>query len=285
MRRAAFALAFVGAVVAACGNGDDSSDSSHDAGATSEDGGAKSDAGGASSGADSGTISGGKDASAGAEAGSGSGSDASSGGGATTGTGGYMSASEPGVITYYDATGEGACSFDATPDDLDVAAMDQTEYDDSAVCGECVAITGPKGNLTVRVVDLCPDCEKGHLDLSEEAFAKLADVSLGHVAVTWKVVECAVEGNLGYNYTDGVSQYWFALQVTNSRLPIAKLEIKHGTTFAEVDRQSYNYFVDGNGSGPGPVTVRVTSVDGQQLIDTLPPAGANVTSTGAAQFQ
>jgi expansin (peptidoglycan-binding protein) len=137
----------------------------------------------------------------------------------------------------------------------------------------------------VRVVDLCPECEKGHLDLSQEAFAKLADVSLGHVDVTWKVVECAVTGNLGYNYKDGVSQYWFAVQVTNSRLPIAKLEIKNGSTFTEVERESYNYFVDSNGSGTGPVTVRVTSIDGQQLIDTLPPAEANVTSTGAAQFQ
>jgi expansin (peptidoglycan-binding protein) len=282
MRRTVLALAFVGVVVAACGNGDDSGDASNDAGAASTDGGSKTDAGGGSTGGDSGTTSSGSDASSG---GGGTGSDASSGGGGTTGTGNYMSASEPGIITYYDATGAGACSFDATPDDLDVAAMDAPEYDNSAVCGECVAITGPKGNLTVRVVDLCPECEKGHLDLSQEAFAKLADVSLGHVAVTWKVVECAVKGNLGYNYKDGVSQYWFAVQVTNSRLPIAKLEIEKNGTFTEVERESYNYFVDSDGSGTGKVTVRVTSIDGQQLIDTLPPAEANVTSTGAAQFQ
>ncbi len=207
-----------------------------------------------------------------------SGSDASAGGG-------YSSASESGKITYYDATGGGACSFDATPDDLDVAAMDAPEFNDAAVCGECVAITGPKGDLTVRVVDLCPECEKGHLDLSEEAFAKLADVSLGIVPVTWKVVECDVTGNLKYDYKDGVSQYWFALQVTNSRLPIKSLELKVNGAFVNVGRESYNYFVDGSGSGPGPVTVRVTSIDGQQLIDTLPAAAANVTSTGAAQFK
>jgi expansin (peptidoglycan-binding protein) len=281
MRRTVFALAFVGVVVAACGNGDDGSEASGDAGASAKDGGHESAADSGAGGTDASTSSSGTDASSGSDASSGGGG----GGGGTTGAGGYMSASEPGVITYYDATGEGACSFDATPGDLDVAAMDQPEYDDSAVCGECVAITGPKGNLTVRVVDLCPECEKGHLDLSQEAFAKLADVSLGHVAVTWKVVECAVTGNLGYNYKDGVSQYWFAVQVTNSRLPIAKLEIEKNGTFTEVERQSYNYFVDGDGSGTGKVTVRVTSIDGQQLIDTLPPAEANVTSTGAAQFQ
>jgi expansin (peptidoglycan-binding protein) len=253
----ALALGLVGAaVLGACGS-DDSSSGGSDAGG-SEIPRSGSDAGG--------------------------GSDASSGGGGDD-TGGYSTASESGKITYYDATGAGACSFDATPDDLDVAAMDAPEFDDAAVCGECVAITGPKGNLTVRVVDLCPECEKGHLDLSEEAFAKLADVSAGIVPVTWKVVECSVTGNLKYTYKDGVSQYWFALQVSNSRLPIESLELKVDGAFVDVGRESYNYFVDGNGSGPGPVTVRVTSIDGQQLIDTLPAAAANVTSTGAAQFK
>ncbi len=253
-------LAFAGAVLGACGSDDSSSGSDAGSGGSTDI------------------------PRTGSEAGASTGGDASSGGGGDD-TGGYSSASESGKITYYAATGAGACSFDATPDDLDVAAMDAPEFDDAAVCGECVAITGPKGDLTVRVVDLCPECEKGHLDLSKEAFAKLADVSAGIVPVTWKVVECSVSGNLKYDYKDGVSQYWFALQVTNSRVPIKSLELKVDGTFTSVPRESYNYFVDGKGSGPGPVTVRVTSIDGQQLIDTLPAAAANVTSTGAAQFK
>lgn len=90
--------------------------------------------------------------------------------------------------TYYGATGAGACSFDATPSDLDVAAMNAPQYAGSAVCGECVAITGPKGGVTVRIVDLCPECKSGDLDLSQEAFAKIADVSAGRVKITWRVV-------------------------------------------------------------------------------------------------
>ncbi len=89
-----------------------------------------------------------------------------------------------GRATYYDADGSGNCSFDASPDDLDVAAMDAPEWDNSGVCGACVAIEGPRAASTVRIVDQCPECEKGHLDLSQEAFAKIADVSAGNVPIT-----------------------------------------------------------------------------------------------------
>lgn len=207
------------------------------------------------------------------------------GGGTGGGTGSYAGKTETGVATYYDADGSGNCSFDPSPDDLDVAAMDAPEYANSDVCGECVAVTGPKGSVTVRIVDQCPECEAGHLDLSESAFAKIADKSAGRVPITWNVIECNVSGNLTYHYKDGTSQYWTAIQVRNSRLPIASLEVQSGGTFTKVARQSYNYFVDDKGAGAGAVTVRVTSIDGQQLIDTLPAPSSDSSAPGAAQFK
>src|SRR5262249_2810433 len=64
---------------------------------------------------------------------------------------------EHGIATYYAATGDGACLFGPSPGDLMVAAMDAPEYDYAAVCGEYVHVTGPKGAVTVRIVDLCPE--------------------------------------------------------------------------------------------------------------------------------
>ena len=59
-----------------------------------------------------------------------------------------------------------------SPQDLMVAAMNAEEYDNAAYCGAYVhGVTGPKGEVTVRIVDLCPECRAGHLDLSQEAFA------------------------------------------------------------------------------------------------------------------
>ena len=190
-----------------------------------------------------------------------------------------------GVATYYAATGAGNCGFDPSPNDLDVAAMNASQYAGSAVCGECVDVTGPNGKVTVRIVDQCPDCQNGQLDLSKEAFAKIAPVSAGRVTIDWQVVPCNVSGPVSYLFKDGSSQYWTAIQVRNHRLPIASLEIQTNGAWASVNRADYNYFVDDKGAGPGQVHVRITAIDGQKLDDTLPAAASSLSAPGAAQFQ
>jgi expansin (peptidoglycan-binding protein) len=212
--------------------------------------------------------------------GTGSSSSSSSGGG-----GPALGQPEQGVATYYAATGDGACSFGPSPNDLNVAAMDQPEWNGSGVCGECVAITGPNGSVTVRIVDLCPECEVGHLDLSEQAFAQIADVSAGKVPISWQVVACDVTGNISYALKAGSSQYWTAIQVENSRLPVAKLEWLQAGTWTDVPRADYNFFVVASGVGPDSYQVRVTAVDGQTLVDTLPPVQPSSTVQGSGQFQ
>ena len=208
-----------------------------------------------------------------------------SGDGAPSGPSTPIGQDVTGIATYYDATGEGACSFDASPGDLDVAAMNASQYGDSSVCGECVAIDGPKGKVTVRIVDKCPDCNTGHLDLSESAFAKIADVSAGRVSITWRVVSCPVTGNITYHYKDGSNEDWTAIQVRNHRLPIAKLEMSSGGSFVNVKREDYNYFVNSKGAGAGPVKVRITAIDGQTIEDTLKPVASDIDAPGASQFK
>jgi expansin (peptidoglycan-binding protein) len=192
---------------------------------------------------------------------------------------------QSGVATYYNADGTGACSFDASPNDLNVAAMNMPQFAGSAVCGECVAVTGPRGMVTVRIVDLCPGCEAGHLDLSQSAFAQIADLSAGRVPITWTVQSCAVQGPIQYRFKEGSSQYWTAIQVRNSRLPIAKLEWQKAGAWLEVPRQTYNYFVQASGVGTGAVALRVTASDGQELVDTITGGvQAAAVVSGAAQF-
>lgn len=188
-----------------------------------------------------------------------------------------------GVATYYDATGAGACSFEAGGD-LQVAAADTQDFAGSLACGACVSIQGPKGSTTVRIVDLCPDCQANQLDLSQSAFAKIAEPSAGRVNVTWQPVPCNVQGNVEYVYKDGSSPYWTAIQVRNHRVPIASLEWQHGSTWQSVPRESYNYFVISAGAGSGPVSVRITGTTGESLEDTLPAVEPSTTHAGRAQF-
>ena len=199
---------------------------------------------------------------------------------------------QSGVATYYGGDGTGACSFDADPSALDFAAMDQPEWAGSAVCGACAAVVGPTGNVTVRIVDLCPGCESGHLDLSPQAFQKISPLSAGKVPITWTLVPCQVSGNVEYRYKDGSSQYWTAIQVLNHRLPIAKLEWKTQTQtgYADVALASYDYLrpqSSGVGTKDGG-RVRITAWDGQVLEDTLPAVGPSedggTVVTGGGQF-
>lgn len=191
-----------------------------------------------------------------------------------------------GVATYYDATGGGACSFDPSPGDLMVAAMNAEEFATAAVCGEFVHVVGPRGEVTVRIVDLCPECLAGHLDLSQEAFALIADLPQGRVAISWQVISPAMAGPIGYHFKDGSNQWWTAVQVRNHRNPIAKVEYQTaGGQWVQVPRTSYNYFVQTNpGMGPGPYVFRVTDWYGNVLTDGGIAHVENGTVSGAGQF-
>jgi expansin (peptidoglycan-binding protein) len=254
----AAAVPFVFAVVA-CGSDDSAGDGSS--------GGASSSSG--SSGSSAGT----------------SGSAGSSG---SSGTTTLSSELKKGVATFYDYSGGSgvACSFDKDGN-TDVTAIDTAEYAKSAACGSCLAVSGPTGQLTVRIVDECPDCDSNHLDLSAEAFAKIADPKDGRVPITYQLVACDVSGNLSYRFKEGSSQYWTAIQVRNHRVPIAKVEYKKAGVYTDMPRADYNYFIDTKGVGeqPSGIALRITAQDGQVVEDMVPGVAAGQVVGGSVQFK
>jgi expansin (peptidoglycan-binding protein) len=96
--------------------------------------------------------------------------------------------------TYYNADGTGNCSFDPSPEDLMVAAMNHADYDNAALCGAFIEVIGPKGRVVVRIVDRCPECARGDVDMSPQAFARIADLSAGRVPIRWRIVSLALTG-------------------------------------------------------------------------------------------
>lgn len=203
-------------------------------------------------------------------------------------TGGSCTAAPPqggGEATYYDADGTGNCSFDATPSDLLVAAMNEVDYGTADWCGACVEVQGPMGTVTVRIVDQCPGCEKGDIDLSAEAFAMISPLSAGRIPITWHEVACNVSGPIAYHFKDGVSAFWTAIQIRNHRYPIETVEALDGTgAYQALGRVEYNYFIEPDGLGAGPYSLRVTDSRGQVVEDADIALGDDVTRTGASQF-
>ncbi|OMH83930.1 Papain inhibitor [Zancudomyces culisetae] len=97
--------------------------------------------------------------------------------------------------TYYDV-GLGACGVTNSNSEL-VAAISHVEYgvnanpNNAPVCGKCALVTGPDGKtVTVKIVDSCPACNSGSLDLSPTAFQKLAPLSAGRIKIKWSFVSC-----------------------------------------------------------------------------------------------
>ena len=108
-----------------------------------------------------------------------------------------------GIATYYlEAVGSGNCLFPATPDDLMVAAMNITEYGNADYCGAYVRVNGKLGSVIVRIVDMCPGCGVGHLDLSPQAFALIDDIPLGRVPITWQVVSPNITGPIRFEFKE-----------------------------------------------------------------------------------
>ncbi|CEP18843.1 hypothetical protein [Parasitella parasitica] len=94
-----------------------------------------------------------------------------------------------GDATYYN-TGLGSCGWESAESELIVALnIGQMENgansNNNPNCGRSITATGPKGSVTVKVVDTCPGCANGDLDLSPAAFEKIADLSAGRVPISW----------------------------------------------------------------------------------------------------
>ncbi|KAK9763683.1 hypothetical protein K7432_009425 [Basidiobolus ranarum] len=102
------------------------------------------------------------------------------------GGGGYS-----GDGTYYSpSVGTSACGTTSADTEL-VAAINAPQWGASAnpnnspSCGKCAKVTGPNGTVTVKIVDKCPSCAYGSLDLSPTAFSKIASLDAGRVQITW----------------------------------------------------------------------------------------------------
>ncbi|MFE6060702.1 expansin EXLX1 family cellulose-binding protein [Streptomyces sp. NPDC056431] len=171
-----------------------------------------------------------------------------------------------GVATAYQAAdGNGACLFGPS-DDLMVAAMNTTDYESSRACGAYVRVRASNGaSITVRITNECPlPCAPGQLDLSEQAFAKLADLKVGRLPVTWSVLSPGTLGPLSIRYKTGSNPHWCGIQVIDHRNPVDRLEVRTAQGWRQLPRTEYNYFLATDGSGCGS-SIRITDIYGERL--------------------
>ncbi|MEU6505667.1 expansin EXLX1 family cellulose-binding protein [Streptomyces sp. NPDC046942] len=171
-----------------------------------------------------------------------------------------------GVATAYAAgDGNGSCLYGPS-DDLMIAAMNVTDYESAKACGAYVLVRAASGaTVTVRIVNECPwPCAPGQLDLSRQAFAKLADLSVGRIPITWSLLSPDRPGTIAVRYKTGSTKWWCGIQVIGHRNPVAALEVRTAGGWRQLPRTDYNYFLSADGTGCGGA-LRITDIYGQQL--------------------
>ncbi|TDZ26420.1 Expansin-YoaJ [Colletotrichum sidae] len=182
------------------------------------------------------------------------------------------SAVKQGKSTFYGGnTSGGMCSFStyAIPSGLFGTAFSGQAWDSAAECGACVKVTGPNGDsITAMIVDQCPECDEGHLDLFQDAFTKLGSVSDGIISTSYEFVKCGITSPIKLHNKSGTSSHWFSMQVLNHNEPVTSLEVSTngGSTWQKTQRAEYNFFENQSGFGTDSVDVRVTSSSGKTVI-------------------
>jgi expansin (peptidoglycan-binding protein) len=251
--------------------------------------------GGASGGGASGGVSGGAGGMSGGAGGSATGGSATGGVPNPPGTCGttwanFTNYQGNGSITYYEfnmGTKENVnCNFgiaQRAPDRVNhvytgegryFAAINTSDWRNAAACGACIDVTGPRGTVTVTVVDQCPVasnplCQAGHLDLSREAFRQIANEVDGIVRnISWRFVPCPVPDNqdVTVRVEQPDNQYYTTVLVQDHIFPIQSLQIKGQMADRRQDPNSGNrdgFFIVGDGNqAPAPWPIRVQDVNG-----------------------
>jgi expansin (peptidoglycan-binding protein) len=190
------------------------------------------------------------------------------------------------TATHYVLQGLPNCSYPSPPADGLFAALPPAEYASAAACGGYLQVSGPGGSVRVKVIDQCPDCAAGHVDLSEAAFARLAPLSAGLVSVSYAAVtDPPLTAPVSVEVKQGSSQYWLALLADNTGNPLASVQVRTSSGWQSLSRASYNYWIAQGGAGSGPFTVRLTDTQGNTAtVSGIRLSPGSVQSTGTSMY-
>lgn len=155
-------------------------------------------------------------------------------------------------------------------------AINTTDYAGASPCGACVEVTRKSDNrkVLITIADECPvssnpKCQKGHIDLSKEAFLQIGQEHEGYLTpgqISWKFVPCPEGDTVHLQLKEADNRNWNQILVMGARWAISKVEVRVNGQWVSATRQPYNYWEPPNGKmGEPPYRVRVTDVNGSVL--------------------
>ncbi|WP_378742105.1 expansin EXLX1 family cellulose-binding protein [Nocardia brasiliensis] len=171
-----------------------------------------------------------------------------------------------GEARFYSFSEGVACSYSELPMDGFYVGMSTPEYGRAEPCGAYLDIRGPRGEVRALVVDRCPGCAPGQLDLSTAAFTQIADLSDGVAKIHYSVVRNPEPPpELFYEVKPDSTTAWLAILFSGAGNPLREVAIRSdaGGPWQYLTRGMDNYWSI-SGAGEGPFTARVTDVHGNE---------------------
>ncbi|KAI9982582.1 hypothetical protein PInf_008554 [Phytophthora infestans] len=184
----------------------------------------------------------------------------------------------------------GNCNFMYDPGvGSNYAALNNEQWESTHNCGRCAEVScdDPRCSDTtstqiVYIVDRCPECKQGDLDLSPTVFKALTGSDPSRYTIKWKFVDCPVTGNVQYCTKSGSSSSWLAIQPANFANGVASMKIANQDV-TMVDSCFYYLLNGGSNVDMSAVSVELTSVSGETITQTLSLIADNCTE-GTSNF-
>ena len=175
-----------------------------------------------------------------------------------------------------DKVGHGNCAFMSSWSKAvtNYVAVNQAQWDDLTHCGQCIEATcidakckNRNTAVTLQVVDRCPQCQYGDLDMSPSALIKIVGSNPGRIKIGWKYVDCPEPGTIKFCLKTGSNKWWVAIQPTNTRIGVKSLSI-NGKAGKMLDG-AYYYYIESEDVVPfNKIKVAVTSINGDVVSGT-----------------
>ncbi|ETP01879.1 hypothetical protein F441_20960 [Phytophthora nicotianae CJ01A1] len=184
----------------------------------------------------------------------------------------------------------GNCNFMYDPGvDDNYAALNSEQWDSTLNCGRCAEVSCDDDRCSdttstqiVYIVDRCPECKQGDLDLSPAVFEAITGSDPDRYSIKWRFVDCPVSGNIEYCTKSGSSSSWLAIQPANFASGVASMKIANQDV-TMVDSCYYYLLNGGSNVDMSAVSVELTSFSGETITETLSLTADNCTE-GTSNF-
>ncbi|KAF4316724.1 hypothetical protein JM18_008162 [Phytophthora kernoviae] len=183
-----------------------------------------------------------------------------------------------GTVYTLSSPSSGNCNFMSWPSDATTkyAALNVDQWDETMNCGRCAEVSCTDSSCSgqsseiVYIMDQCPGCSYGDLDLSPDVFESITGQSYTKLGIEWKFVDCPISKNVEYCLKTGSSEFWVAVQPANFVSGVESLKINgQGTNMVD---SAYYFLIDGSGKSIADlssVSISLTGVNGEVLEETV----------------